>query len=258
MALISDFHSHVSRSSAEQMAHSAREKGLQILGLSEHDFQMTEARPLLPHMPLEGQILSFAEYIEAVRAAGHAADIDVRLGLEVDFVPEKNDQIQASITDYPWDFLIGSVHEIDGKLFEMGNGQAREEGELLWRRYFRLLHEAVKSGYFSLVSHPVRMRAKNPYVPANIDDELEQLAAEATRQDIALEVNGSDMLGYPDLVRKLAKACALHHTPISIGSDAHRPYQVAKAHQQSEELLREVGIKKVRIWKQRVPEEYEI
>lgn len=255
MALVSDFHSHVSRSSAEQMVQAAREKGLHILGLSEHDFQMKEDRALLNHMPIEGQMLSFAEYIEAVHTAGRNTDVEVRLGLEVDFIPEKNDQIQASLEGYPWDFLIGSVHEINGKLFERGDGQTREEGEQLWLRYFQLLREAVKSGFFSVVSHPVRMRMKNPHVPATIDDELEQLAAEAARQDIALEINGSDMLAYPDLVRCLARACVLHHTPISIGSDAHRPPQVAKAHMQSEILLREVGIKSVRVWKQRIPEE---
>jgi histidinol-phosphatase (PHP family) len=256
MTLISDFHSHVSRSSAEQMAQAAREKGLHILGLSEHDFQMNEDRELLNHMPIEGPMLSFADYIEAVHTAGRNTDIDIRLGLEVDFILGKNDQIQASLEGYPWDFLIGSVHQIDDNLFEQKTSQSREQGEQLWLRYFQLLRDAVKSGYFSLISHPVRMRAKNPYVPATIDNELEELAAGAAHQNIALEINGFDMLRYPDLVRRLARACVLHHTPISVGSDAHRPPQIAQAHLQSEQLLREVGIKTVRTWKQRVPEEY--
>ncbi len=258
MTLVSDFHSHVSRSSAEQMAQAAKEKGLHVLGLSEHDFQMKEARALLDHMPVEGPMLSFAEYVEAVHAAGRATHIDIRLGLEVDFIPGKNEQIQAALAGYSWDFLIGSVHEIDGKLFEQEAWQAREQGEQLWLRYFQLLRDAVRSGYFSLISHPVRMRSKNPYVPASIDDELEQLAAEATQQNIALEINGYDTLRYPDLVRRLARACALHHTPVSVGSDAHRPPQIAQAHTQSEILLQEAGIRSVRIWKQRVPEEYSL
>ena len=49
MTIDSDFHSHVSRSSALQMAQSAREKGLRVLGLSEHVFQMSEARQTLEH-----------------------------------------------------------------------------------------------------------------------------------------------------------------------------------------------------------------
>ncbi len=41
MTIDTDFHSHVARSSAFQMAQAAGEKGLRILGLSEHIFQMT-------------------------------------------------------------------------------------------------------------------------------------------------------------------------------------------------------------------------
>ncbi len=256
MPLDTDFHSHVVRSSALHMAHSAHEHGIRVLGLSEHVFQMDEARAPLTHMELEGPILTFQEYIDMVHAAGRPASVDVRLGLEVDFIPEKNEAIQASLQGYSWDFLIGSVHQVDGKLFERDNTLTREQGEATWRRYLQLLREAVQSGFFSLVSHPVRMRYRNPYLPPHLDDEYEQLAALATQKNVALEINGFDTLFYPDMVRHLAKACALHNTPISVGSDAHNPKQVAQAHPQTLDILREVGISQVRIWKQRVPEEY--
>lgn len=256
MTIDTDFHNHVSRSSARQMAQSAQERGLRVLGLSEHVFQMQETRPLLTHMPQEGPMLSFSQYIAEVHAASQGLQVEVRLGLEVDFIPEKQEQIQVAIQEYPWDYLIGSVHEVDGKQFEREDKRTREQGEQLWLRYFQLLREAVRSGYFSIVSHPVRMRTTNPFLPATLDDELEQLAAEATKQNVALEINGYDMQHYPSLVRHLAKACALHNTPISVNSDAHYPQKIAQAHQPSEALLREVGISKVRVWKQRVPEEY--
>lgn len=256
MPIDTDFHSHVSRSSAREMAQSAQEKGLRVLGLSEHDFQMNEARSTLDHLPLEGPLLTFPTYIEEVRTAHQDLRVESLLGMEVDFIPGKNEVIQAFLHGYFWDFLIGSVHEVDGFVFERDNKLGREEGETLWLRYFELLREAVNSRYFSLVSHPVRMRAKNPFMPSTLDQELEQLAVEATRCDVALEINGYDILSYPGLVRRLARACALHQTPISVGSDAHNPRQVAQAHPQTEAILREAGITKVRIWKQRVPEEY--
>jgi len=71
-----------------------------------------------------------------------------------------------------------------------------------------------------------------------------------------LEINGFDVLHYPSLVRRLAKVCALHNTPISVGSDAHEPPEGAGAHQLSEEILREAGINKLRTWKKMMPEEY--
>jgi histidinol-phosphatase (PHP family) len=255
MTIDSDFHSHVSRSSALKMAQSAREKGLRVLGLSEHIFQMSEARPTLEHLALEGPLLTLPTYVEAVQSAAQLSGIDVRLGLEVDFIPGKNEAIQACLQGYPWDFLIGSVHEIDGKQFEYDKNGSREEGEQLWLRYCELLRQAVSSGYFNLVSHPVRMRVKNPYLPAQLDEELERLAAEATRCDVALEINGYDVASSPGLVRRLARACALYKTPVSVGSDAHNPRQVAAAHELSEVILRESRIGKVRIWKREVGEE---
>jgi|SRR5437660_8344322 len=258
MTITTDFHSHVVRSSARQMVQAAQKRGLRVLGLSEHIFQITEGRAPLEHMALEGPMLSFSSYIEAVQAAAQELEFEARLGLEVDFIPEKNAAIQAPLQAYPWDFLIGSVHQIDGKIFERQDEIMREEGEALWLRYMELLRAAANSGYFSLISHPVRMGARNSHLPPTLDDELERLAAEATRNNIALEANGYDILMYPHLVRRLVRACALHRTPISVGSDAHNPRQVAQAHQQTEAILREAGIKTVRIWKQRQSEEYEI
>ena len=258
MSITSDFHSHIVRSSALLMAQAAQAKGLHVLGLSEHVFQMQEARPTLAHMPLEGPILPFADYIEQVQQAGQTTGLHIRLGLEVDFIPGKNAQIQSFLQDYPWDFLIGSIHEIDGIPFEKGKKWSRDEGEDLWSRYFTLLREAVQSGYFHIVSHPVRMRAENPFLPANFNEELDRLAAEAAQSNVALEINGYDVLRYPSLVARLAKACANNGTHVSIGSDAHIPEQVAQAHNQSYHLLHAAAISNVSVWHQQERTEYNI
>lgn len=258
MVIDTDFHSHVSRSSARKMAQSAQEKGLRVLGLSEHVFQMSEARSLLDHMPLEGPLLTFSTYLEEVSSAAQNSHIEVRLGMEVDYIPGKNELIQSFLQDHAWDFLIGSIHEIDGIRLESDHRWERQEGEAAWLRYFELLRQAVGSGYFSLVSHPVRMRSRNPFIPATLDEELEELAAEAADCDVALEINGYDVRTFPGLVRRLAKACSLYQAPISVGSDAHNPRQIAQAHSQTETILHEAGLTKVRIWKQRVAEEYKL
>ena len=256
MTIDTDFHSHVARSSARQMAQAARDKGLRILGLSEHIFQMSEARPTLQHLPDEGPTLPFSVYSEAVRSAAQEVSIETRLGLEVDFIPGLNEQIRAFLPGQDWDFLIGSIHEVDGILMRDDGISDREKAEARWLRYFALLREVATCGVFSLVSHPVRMRIENAFLPSTFNDELEHLAAEATRCDVALEINGYDVSHYPSLVRRLARACALHKTPVSVGSDAHYPARVAQAHQLSEEILREAGIGEIRIWKHMEPETY--
>jgi len=256
MTIDTDMHSHVSRSSALQMVLAAQQKGLRVLGLSEHVFQMQETRLALQHLEPEGPLLTFNTYIEDVHTAASQSHVAIRLGLEVDFIPGKNELIYSFIQAYNWDFLIGSVHEINGIQFEANYKWSRVEGEALWLQYFELLRRVVTSGHFSVVSHPVRLRVNNPYLPPTFDEELERLAAEATRYDVALEINGYDMLHYHSLVRRLAKACMLHHTPISVGSDAHNPRGLAQAHQQTENMLHELGIRKIRLWKQMKAEEY--
>lgn len=256
MAIDTDFHNHISYTSAAEMIQAAKQKGLRVFALSEHVFQMSETRELLGHMMLEGSLSTIPNYIKSVRVAAQNYQCDVRLGLEVDFIPNKKEQIQLLLHHYDWDFLIGSIHQVDEVIFEIMPIIPEEQGVVLWRRYFQLLHQAVSSSYFSVISHPIRMRFTNPYMPSNIDDEFEHLAAEATRYNVALEINGKDVRSYPDIVRRLAKACAICHTPISIGSDAHYPEFIAESHQMIETILREVGLQKIRIWKGREPEEY--
>jgi len=240
------------------MVQMAQARHMRVLGLSEHIFQMSEARPLLPHLPQEGPFLTLDAYFQALEETRERSGYDVRTGLEVDFVPAKNAELWQIIEGRPWDFLIGSVHEIDGLLFEQPEKRSREEGQALWLRYFELLRAAVGCGRFSLVSHPVRMRTANPFLPSHLDDELEHLAAEATRHDVALEINGYDILTYPGLVKRLARACSLQRTSISVGSDAHLPASIAQGHQLSAQILREAGIKTVRIWRKMSAEEYNI
>jgi histidinol-phosphatase (PHP family) len=257
MPITTDFHNHISYTSAAAMIQSAKQRGLRVFGLSEHIFQMKEAHPLLSHLPLEGRLMALADYRHEVQAAAQAAQFDTRVGLEVDFQPERNTAIQAILRPYDWDFLIGSVHDVDELHYDrMQEDPGRERGEALWLRFLSLLREAVTSGFFQVVSHPLRMYTTNHYLPATFDAELERLAAEATRCNVALELNGFDVLTYPHIVRRLIRACAIHHTPISCGSDAHYPGEVAQAHQQFEAILREAGIQKIRSWKQQEPEEY--
>jgi histidinol-phosphatase (PHP family) len=259
MAITTDFHNHVSFTSALEMVQAAKHSGLKVFGLSEHIFQMSETQDLFTHLPKEGVFLPFETYREQVRAAAQAEQFDVRIGLEVDFDPARNEAIQASLQGYPWDFLIGSVHDVDELHYDrMTEDTGREWGEALWLRYFELLRQTVASGFFQVVSHPVRMYTTNHYLPPTFDDEVERLAAEATRCDVALELNGFDILKYPAIVRRLMKGCALQHTPISFGSDAHYPREVGPTHREAEVILREAGIQAVRIWKQREPEDYRL
>src|SRR5258708_8582863 len=125
---------------------------------------MQEGRPPLEHMPLEGPLLTFATYIESVRETARQSGFDTRLGLEVDFVPGKNELIQSPIQGHDWDFLIGSVHEIDDVIYETPHKCSKEEGEALWLRYFDLLRGPETTAIFTSLALPDGIHFTNPHL----------------------------------------------------------------------------------------------
>jgi histidinol-phosphatase (PHP family) len=243
----------------------AEQSGFHVFGITEHTFQMHEFREhdLLSHIPLEGHIMDLEGYRDEVQLVSRVARLrerlDVRIGLEVDFIPEKNAAIQDILRPQTWDYLIGSVHDVDGLHYsELQEDIGRKNGEALWLRYLSLQREAVTSGCFQVISHPVRMYQSNPYLPATFDRELEDLAFEATRCNVALELNGFDVLHYPDIVHRLIEACVIQKTPISCGSDAHYPGEIGRANQQFESILTKADIQSIRTWRQQKPEDVQI
>ena len=83
---------------------------------------------------------TWAAVIEA-RARG----LPVKLGLEVDYVPGREDETRAILAPYPVDYLLGSVHFIDGLgVTARGRGRrtsaaSRSPGACTSRRWPRLL-----------------------------------------------------------------------------------------------------------------------
>jgi histidinol-phosphatase (PHP family) len=248
----SDFHIHLSRSSLEAMVQAAQRKGVYVLGICEHLGQMSEGRSLAGHLAQEGPLLSFAEYLSMIDAQKSLSkgQIDLRVGLEVDFLPDRQKTIEECVRPYQWDFLIGSVHELSvGDLIDGVSPHSPQEGQERWKRYFHLLRLAATSGFFDIIGHPLRMRANNPHVPLHLDEELDNLAVCAALADVALELNGHDIQLWPEGVRALIRACARYQTPVSLGSDASVPQDIARGHAWCVKELTKAGIRTLRTWK---------
>ena len=167
----------------------------------------------------------------------------VLLGLEVDFVPGTEGEVAAMLQEVDWDYLIGSVHEIGGWDLFTNTPEDASEGVRLWERYYSLFAEAIESGMFDVISHPVRNALLNPHLPDNFDAMLDSIAAVAADNDVALELNGEDVTVWPELVERLARACGRTGCLISLGSDAHGPEDVARGLQQATEIAVAAGVR---------------
>ena len=136
--------------------------------------------------------------------------------------------------------MLGSVHCLTGdySIFDASMPLGAEEA---WDDYFERLGDAVRDGGYDVVTHPVRLAVSRPEVPRDLAARLDRLAELAAANDTALELNGSDLRVFPELVELLCASIARAGAPVSLGSDAHYPRRVG-AMLDGVELLRAAGV----------------
>ena len=265
--MIVDYHMHLrgsddppsgrySADRAEEYIEQAQHAGVDEIGLSDHVYHFTQTRDLweIPWM-LERCVDDLDEYVGAVTEA-KARGLPVKLGLEVDYFPGTEHKLAALLEPYPWDYLLGSVHFVDGFAIDQEPGLVHRVpvGEA-WRRYFTWLRNAARSGLFDVLAHPdlikfFRMR------PA--DDETQYLHIETAdaieAAGVCVEISAAGLHKptgevYPD--RELLAACHERGVPITLASDAHEPAHVGRDIGRAAALARDVGYGTVTVFERR-------
>jgi histidinol-phosphatase (PHP family) len=259
--VIVDYHMHL-RNGREEIAHdtwsvdpfvaAARTAGVDEIGFTEHVYYFTQTRTLwtVPYQQ-ERCVYDLDAYVDAV-AAARARGLPVKLGLEVDYVPGREDETRALLAPYPWDYLLGSVHFIDG----LGvDGEPRLQHEVgveeAWRRYFATLVRAARSGLFDSLSHPDLVKVFGDRA-AGFD--YRPIADAIAESGVAVEVSTAglrkpvgELYPHPELLA----ACQERGVPITTGSDAHSPDVVGRDFDRARELLRSAGYETVTVFERR-------
>ncbi len=98
----------------ERYVERALERGVDEIGVSEHVYYFRQTEEI---WDVSDQLAwcryDLDEYCDVVVEAKRRG-LPVKLGLEVDWVPARADELAAILAPYPWDYLLGSVHWIDG------------------------------------------------------------------------------------------------------------------------------------------------
>ncbi len=231
------YHTHIAASGLDAMLAAAAAAGLAVLGISEHIFQLREGRAWIPEAALEGPLLGLSAYAGAV--AGRASsDVAVRLGLEVDFLPDRQQALGEVCAGVPWDFLLVSVHAVGGCVLQRLQAPDLAEGWRLWRRYAELLEDAVRSAGCDILAHPLRLSRFVP-PPPYLEQCLRPVLSAAAQTGVAIELNGADVVASPDLQAALLTWCRRAGAAITFGADAHRPEHIARGASQAAALLRQ-------------------
>jgi len=192
------------------------------------------------------------DYVSLVRglAREYARDVRILLGIEADFIPETIDDTAAVLGEYPFEYVIGSVHIVGDRFgFDHPEMESRLAAYGLDRLYLEsldLARQAAESGLFDIAGH---LDHAKKFVGRPDDDDAVAAAASAALRavaaaDMAVELNtgglrkkAAEAFPGPAL---LAEAGALG-IPLVLGSDAHRPGDVGHAFASAVESAREAG-----------------
>ncbi|MBD1382909.1 histidinol-phosphatase [Metabacillus arenae] len=248
-----DFHTHHSRcghaeGSIRDYIEAAIEKKLDLIGISDHSpyFAHEEDQPY-PHIAMAKS--HFHEYISEVLQLKqeYKGKIEVLLGVESDFFPNHIELYRKHYTKYPFDYIIGSVHHVNGiGIFKKGRWEGLTEGEKQQTKenYYMLIEQSARSGLFDILGHIDAMKGYYPSFSAIETGAIEHTLKAIAENDIAIEVNTSgkmkDCGGWYPADDLLERAC-YHGVKITLGSDAHDPSRVGEDFELVRKRLKELG-----------------
>ena len=260
--MLVDYHMHLRspRGEVEEIDHSpaaleryverAAAAGVDEIGPTEHVyyFRQTEALWEIPYQRDRCR-WDLDRYCDVV-LEGKRQGLPVKLGLEVDWVGRRADELADALAPYPWDFLLGSVHWIDGLAVDARPGLWETlPVEEVWRRYAAELEAAARSGHFDVLSHPDLVKIFGDRVEWDWQPLIYAL------DGVALEVSTAGLrkpVGelYPDA--EFLRAAASGGARITIASDAHLPEDVGRDLGRAVEHARAAGYDTVTVFDGRV------
>lgn len=249
MFAVADYHMHTplcrhAVGNPIELARHACSVGLNEIGFSDHspmlrdDFD--EWRMFYRQLP---------EYISLVQAARREhPELQIKIGLEVDYIPGHEDWIRRLAAEHDWDYFIGSVHyisdtwDIDNPA-KISKWRERDVDEV-WRIYFERLTAAAASGLFDIIGHADLPKKFNFIPRADIGQIYDRFLKTCADKNVAVEINTAGLRKdcrelYP--AQRWVTAAAAAKVPLTFGSDAHAPAEVGLNFQEALTSARAAG-----------------
>jgi histidinol-phosphatase (PHP family) len=273
--LLTDYHVHLrpdedgtaaeryfTEANAERYREVASERGIEELGVAEHIHRFVQALEVWAHPWYRHWAHDDIDaYCEFVRE-----ETDLRLGIEADFIPGREDRLADLLDARDWDYVIGSIHflrddavdlhdEPDWAAFDIWRSS---DPERVWARYFETLGEAARSGLFDVLGHPdlVKVWGHAAPVPDRDPRFYYELAMEGIAEsDVAIEVSTAGLrkpVGEIYPARPFLEMCLEVGRPVALSSDAHTPNDLAYRYEEALEYLDSLGIDQISVFEGRV------
>ncbi|MGE5553009.1 MAG: histidinol-phosphatase [Betaproteobacteria bacterium] len=262
---LADYHFHLERGPytrqwMERFLAAGRARGVTEFGVTEHGHRFVEGLAVLDNAWVRShRLLHLAEYVEFVQRMMDEG-LPLRLGLEMDYLPGKEKEIRDLLAQASFDFVIGSVHWLDGWGFDFVGEEAclaewmRRDRRRVFARYFEILAGAAESRLFEVLGHADLIKIMGLYPEEPWHDLAEPALQAIAAAGVAVEVNTAGLrkpVGeiYPGewLLRRLHEL----GVPVTTGSDAHEPEDCGRDFNRAAELLRSCGYREYLVFRGR-------
>lgn len=219
------------------------------------------------HADPEEMIPRFHRSAAAVRAvAERFPEIELRFGVELEYRKEWLPGYERLLAALPFDFVLGSVHIVDGLNISGGSDVdpfflARSQDEA-YEAYFNEVAELVAWGGFDVVAHfdlikRYGHRHYGHYVARRYQGLIEPILGEMARRGIGLEINTSGVfqapgVPYPEAdILEWARHIGVEF--LTLGSDSHAPDQFGGGLAQGIQLAADTGWREFTVYEERRP-----
>jgi histidinol-phosphatase (PHP family) len=179
-------------------------------------------------------------------------ETDLRLGIEADFVPGREDRMANLLESREWDYVVGSVHFVSDMAVDLDDEwdiwRRGESPERVWKRYFEWVAEAARSGLYDIMAHPDLVKVHGDARPRPEGDlrRYYEPAVEAFLDaGVAVELSTAGLrkpVGELYPARGMLELVVEAGLPIALSSDAHVPDQLGFRYEDAVAELTELGV----------------
>ena len=269
--MLTDYHVHLrpdedgttaeryfTRANADTYRETAGERGISELGVSEHIHRFVQALDVWQHPWYRHWAQDDIDaYCEFVRDG-----TDLKLGIEADFLPGREEETAELLGARDWDYVLGSLHFLRDDAVDLREGRWAEfdiwrsnDPEEVWTRYFETLGEAARSGLYDILSHPDLVKVwGSPRPDGDLRRFYERGMEGIEASDVAIEVSTAGLrkpVGEIYPARGFLELCLEVGRPVALSSDAHTPDQLGWEYERAVEWLADVGVDEIAVFDRR-------